>query len=82
MKTTPKQFAQLLLRSTLTKDEQQMILDLLPSLSSKQIDEIAKTLKKDVSSKKSLCKDIKKHQEKLHTDLVADLDKAELSLTQ
>lgn len=79
MKTTPKQFAHLLAHSSLSESERQAVLQIIPTLDTKQIEEIAQTLRLDAKEKKKLCRMIRSKQKKIHTKFESDLDKAELA---
>jgi len=54
MKYSAKNFAELLAKSSLTLEEKEDIIKILPSLTESQIDEIFITLKEDVSSQEKV----------------------------
>ncbi len=76
MKYTPKNFAELLYKSSLSDSEKEDIIELLPTLSQDQIDEIFITLKDDVDSQEKIWEmadeEVEVLQEKIELELKAE----------
>jgi len=82
MKTTAKQFAEYLHESSLPAQQKQYVLELLPNLSAKQIEQIAKILKKDVKRKRQIIRKSEIQEERviqqMEHDLIKEIRKIEV----
>jgi len=76
MKYTAKKFAELLFKSSLSNEEKEDIMELLPTLSQEKIDEIFIVLKDDVKNQEKIWemaeKEVEVLQEKIDLELTAE----------
>jgi hypothetical protein len=74
MYISPKQFADYLKNSTLSPKEQQMILKVLPTLTSDQIQEMGKVLMGDVQAQEGILEEHEQQRDQLLLKFSIELD--------
>ena len=75
MYVSPEEFARLLKRSSLSTKEQHSVLRLLPSLTSEQIQDLAKVLFGDVKSQEQILQEFRLKREQLLVEFEHELEK-------
>ena len=73
MKTSATDFATLLHDSSLDSEQRQYVIDMLPVLSAKQIETVAKILKKDTKKKKQIKRKAQLQEDKVLHDMETQL---------